>query len=126
MLALLHKEHYDAHSEQRQRKCGNVDLKTESGNNPGGNRSTNIGTHDNADGLSKGEQACIYEADNHNCRSRRRLDQGCNKHTCQNSRHTVGCHRCKNAAQLVAGKLLKAFTHYLHSVKEQSEGTHQF
>ena len=57
-------------SDQNHRYRGNLHFEPKYGNNPRGNRRTNIGAHNNAGGLHKRNQPCVDETHNHHGCSR--------------------------------------------------------
>ena len=53
------------HKAMMGRENTDVDFKSEEGDDPCCDRRTDVGSHDDADGLGKCQKSCINETDNH-------------------------------------------------------------
>ena len=80
-----------------QEECGEHDYREidiiAQRHNPCRKRGTDIGTHDDGDGLSQGEKTCVDKGNRHHGSSRRTLHGTGNKCTCKHTREPIGCHR---------------------------------
>ena len=87
---------------------------------------TDVGTHNDGNGLYEGKQACIHKGNRHQRGSSRTLYGSGDEHTRENARETVGGHSAKDMTQLRTSHLLKGFTHGLHTEHEERERTQKF
>ena len=90
-LALLAIDEDDGDEERQPHKVGDVEWESCT-HDPGGERGTDIGTHDNRNSLGKGEETGIYEWYRHHRRSSRRLYGSRDERTREYARQTIGGH----------------------------------
>ncbi len=91
------------------------------GQDPGGDGGTDVGAHDDADGLGQIHQAGVNEADDHNGGGGGGLDHSGDRQTCQEAQQAVGGQLAQQAAQAVSGSALQAFAHQVHAEQEQAQ-----
>ena len=86
---------------------------------------TDIGTHNDRDGLRQREQTGIHKRHGHHCGGGGRLHGGCDECTRQHPRETVSGHRAKDMTQLWTRHLLQRLTHGLHTEHEKRKGAQE-
>ena len=95
------------------------------GQHQGGDGGTDVGTHDDTDGLRKLQQTGIDKADHHNGCGRRGLDDGCDQNTGQHAQKTVLGESLQQFFHAVARCLLQTIAHGVDAVEEQAKAAHQ-
>ena len=93
---------------------------------PGGDGCTDVGTHNNCNGLTKFHNARVNETDYHNGCGRRRLDNAGHYHSEQKALKGIAGHFFKNVFKLTARFFLKSVAHKLHSEKEEGKTADEF
>ena len=92
---------------------------------PAGNSGTNVGTHDDADGLVQFHQTGVDEADRHNGGGAAGLNNGGDRYAQQQRPDGAGSHGGEDALQFAAGGLLQRLAHQVHAIQEHSDAAHQ-
>ena len=136
-----HKEHTEAHDDgadiphqillqeqvhgsAREENHGCVGAEVKSGQ-LGGDGGTDIGTHDDADGLRQGHKRGVDEADDHHIGGRGALDHQRDRKAHQHGHEPVAGRLFQNDPQLVACGVAKAGGHERHAVQEQTYASQQ-
>ena len=96
-------------------------LDTGEAEDPGRNGGTDIGAHDNTDGLAQRHQTGIDETDNHNRSGRRALNNGGNTKAGQQTHQAVLGHLFQQRAQATACPALQGLAHQIHAEEEQTK-----
>lgn len=91
----------------------------------GGNGSTDIGAHDNADGLPEFENPGIDQADHDHCGSRGGLNGAGNQSTQQNSLEYIVGQFFQSLFQTAAGEFFQAAAQHGHTIQKQGKSTQQ-
>ena len=115
----------NANGEQWEGKGGNIHFEAYCRDDPGRDGGTDVGTHDDANGLREVHQSGIDEADDHHSGCARRLDECCDEDSGDDAHEAVLGHCGEDGAQAVAGKFFQTFGHDFHTVKEESERAQQ-
>ena len=123
-VAFLVDEHH-AHEEGREDHVRQIDVIAQR-HNPCRERSADVGSHDDADGLGQREQSCRHERYRHHRRGRRRLYGACHEGSSQHAREPVGGHPPQDVAQLRTGHLLQGIAHQAHAIDEKTQCAQQF
>ena len=89
--------------------------------NPCRQRRTDVGTHNDRDGLSQRQQSSIHKRDGHHRRSGRGLYRSRHQRTSQHTGKTVGGHSSQDVSQLWTRHFLECLTHGLHAEHQQSQ-----
>ena len=92
---------------------------------PAGNSGTNVGTHDDADGLVQFHQTGVDEADRHNGGGAAGLNNSGDRYAQQQRPDGAGSHGGEDALQFAAGGLLQRLAHQVHAIQEHSDAAHQ-
>ena len=108
-------------SQQRNGEGRDIHLKAYSRDNPGSDCSTHVGTHNDTNRLFQRHQASVHKGNHHNGRGTGRLNQSCDKNTCENTHDPIFRHGCQDRAKPVARELCQTLTHDLHSIKEETQ-----
>ena len=122
-VALAAEDERHADGKQGDGKGCNVHLEAHCRDNPCRHRRTDVGTHDDTYRLCQCHQSGIHKTHYHHRGGTRRLDECRDEHTRQHTHHAVFRHRCQDAAQAVARKLLQALRHGLHAEEKQCQRT---
>ena len=120
---LIVEDERQTEGQQRNGESRDVYLESHSRDNPCGDRSTHVGTHNHSDGLFQRHQSRIHERNHHDRGGAGRLDKGCNQNTGENSHDPVLGHRCQDRTEPISRKLFQTLTHDLHSVEEETQRT---
>ena len=92
IAAFLAINEHDAEEERREDDYREIDIVAER-HNPSRERSTDIGTHDNGDGLRQGQETGIDKRHRHHRGSGRTLHGTSDESTREHTREPIGCHR---------------------------------
>ena len=95
------------------------------GGDLGSDGGSDIGAHDNADGLAQIHQAGIDEADDHNIRRRRALDQHGYGNAHQHGNDPVFCGVLQNDLKTFTAGVTQSCRHDGHTVEEQTDAAHK-
>ena len=91
------------------------------GDNPCGDGSTDVGTHDDGDGTGQREEAGVDEGDHHDSCGRRGLDDSGDCCAGEDAAQGVAGNFSHDGAHAVAGNFLEAFTHKFHAEEENGK-----
>ena len=86
---------------------------------------TDVGTHEDADGLTQLHDAGVYQTDQHNGQRRRGLDGNGDAHAQQQALDLVGGHLLQNDLQLAAGEFFQTGGHDVHTIQEKRQTAQQ-
>ena len=87
----------------------------------GGDGRTDIRTHDDADRLAQRQDARVNEADRHNGRRGRGLDDGSNHSAHQQRAEQIASHTFQRPLERGASGAFQAVAHDRHTVEEQGK-----
>ena len=113
-LGLFHKDHQGhAHKGEQGSQLAYVQ-----GDEQAGDRSTDVGAHDDPDRLIEGHHARVDKANHHDRGGGRRLNDGGDGRTHQHAQKAVGSQSFQNHFHTASGCGLQAGAHHLHAVQE--------
>ena len=129
---MKHIENDADESENRGEGCGLQKLKPEAvaldgaqAEQPGGDRCTDIGTHDDTDGLPQRHESGIDKSHHHDGGSRGGLDHGGHAQSQKESAEGGGCHAAENRPQAAARPFFQSVAHDVHAIQKQHQTTDQ-
>lgn len=99
VAAFLAINEHDAEEERREDNNRQIHIVAER-HNPSRERSTDIGTHDDGDGLRQGQETCIDERHRHHRGSGRTLHGTSDESTREHTRKSIGGHGSQDVSQL--------------------------
>ena len=122
LMVVLFTEHDHDNAQENRNWCEAVEL---NGNHKAGHRRANVGAHDHADGLRQSHQSGIYEAHNHDCSSRRALDDRCDCQSDQGPHVLIGCQPLNHSFEPGTSCQFQSIAHQFHAIQKESQSTKQ-
>ena len=122
LMVVLFTEHDHDNAQENRNWCEAVEL---DGNHKAGHRRADVGAHDHADGLRQSHQSGIYEAHNHDCSSRRALDDRCDCQSDQGPHVLIGCQPLNHSFEPGTSCQFQSIAHQFHAIQKESQSTKQ-
>ena len=121
VLFFLQQRQQEPQAYQRQRHGTDAHLEAEDGDQPGGDRGTDIRPHDHADGLPQGQQTGVGETDDHQGGRRGRLDHGGDGEAREHGEKAIGGGSRQDTSHALARQFQQGVAHDFHPVEEQAQ-----
>ena len=114
--------HQITEGHHRNSEKGNVHRESQR-SDPGCQSGTDIGSHDNSNGIAKSKKSCIHETYHHDGSCRRRLHKAGHYSSGKHTLESIGCHLGHEGSESVTCRFLETLAHKCHTVEEHCKSS---